>query len=866
LKVVEKRDKKIDRRGKKESHRDCHIYIYIQMLGIEEILYTLSQNRLKLNYADTAVLVSRGGRTNVPLWVSTDSHGKLKSKASDDIPVRDVVDRFKRIAAVHNPGQKSRKAFVLRFRGERRELSVKGLQKFLKENKSIQDGIATLQPCIRPKKKGAGGLFRTTRVPSAETGEFEYVTTRMKAGKTSMECIAPSLLTHINHALSNITEQVLSVLEDVHELTVSYASLDFVVDRNGTTWLTEVHSLQTKHNEDLSRGVGGVGISLPSLRPSSEQQDRKKLTKKTAHEQQRRPRSAPSIDDEEEEEEEEKEKGGETKRSSSQAESPKRRGRRRGRKRGISTSQHDDAKSSSSSSSDDELMRFASMVTRLTQENGDLAKRLQAAETKLKSRQERSSEENESVEKYKEDVRALQRKLVSLKRKHENEMQIKENEQQTQMLQLEARLNSALVMEGDDTNRNSKSREKQMESVRELVETIKKLQVDNELERRKSRATREELVVKHTKEIKETQRQHQRVLESLRKKVQNHQDMERKMKNESVSFRAEIMSMKSQSQDLFSRIQDLELENKRLGEALSNSEINESMKRDNGSNRDENDESEENTSSIHTIKALCDAKVRQMNNEVEYLKDQLASESSCKEKLAESLAQLNNQFLQAKSQAKSLLQEQDASHRKEIQEMQRRCQRQVDTQKSETVRMEEKIKRLQINLTEMMKDVSSARQREKESESERLVLEEERRVLQERVEGLKATELDLSEQLTRHEKRSQMEAALKSTMDLKCSRLENEIRFVKSQTESDRQRNLDLEKALEEAQVDAKMERDRLIDVRLFLYFSLDVGLSIFLSPTHTRTHNNNNNNNNRHMKRNSNESRKYRKNQIEMQ
>ncbi len=50
----------------------------------------------------------------------------------------------------------------------------------------------------------------------------------------------------------------------------------------------------------------------------------------------------------------------------------------------------------------------------------------------------------------------------------------------------------------------------------------------------------------------------------------------------------------------------------------------------------------------------------------------------------------------------------------------------------------------------MMKDVSAARQREKESESERLVLEEERRVLQERIEGLKATESDLSEQLTRY--------------------------------------------------------------------------------------------------------------------
>ena len=157
------------------------------MIGIEEILYTLSQNRLNVNHVDTAVLTKRGGVTCIPLWVSTDSHGRLKSKASDDIPVRSVIDRFKRIATVHNPGQKSRKTFVLRFRGERRELSVKGLQQFLKENKSITDGIATLQPCIRPKKKGAGGLFRTTRVPSEQEKSFEYVTTRLKAGKKSME-------------------------------------------------------------------------------------------------------------------------------------------------------------------------------------------------------------------------------------------------------------------------------------------------------------------------------------------------------------------------------------------------------------------------------------------------------------------------------------------------------------------------------------------------------------------------------------------------------------------------------------------------------------------------------------------------------
>ena len=687
------------------------------ILGIEEILYTLSQNRLNLKHVDTAVLTKRGGVACVPLWVSTDSHGRLKSKSSDDIPFRNIIDRFKRIAAVHNPGQKSRKTFVLRFRGERRELSVKGLQQFLKENKSIADGIATLQPCIRPKKKGAGGLFRTTRVPSEEKESFEYVTTRLKAGKKSMECIAPSLLTHINHALSNITEQVLSVLEDVHEMTISYASLDFVVDRNGTTWLTNVHSLQTKQNKDSGGGV----VSLPCLRPGSEPRDRKTNTVEE------RPRSVGFQVEEEE--------------TKSAEPPPKRRNRKIHKKK----EQQDDSKSN-----DDELMRFANMVTRLTQENGDLAKRLRAAEKALQSTKQSSHNDSESVEKYKDEVKKLQRTLVSERRKHENEMQIKENEQQTQMLRLEARLNSAIVLEGDDPE-SRKEKTQQMESVRELVETIKTLQIDNELERRKARAAREEVAVKYTKQINETHRQHQRVVDSLRKNLQNQQDTERNMKNETISLRAEIMSTKSQNQDLFTRLQNLESENKRLEEELrNNTKLNTLRETTNGDENEEEDEDNKNTSSIHRVKALCDAKVRQMENEVEYLKDQLTSESSCKEKLAESLAQLNNQFLQAKSQAKSLLQEQDASHRKEIQEMQRRCQRQVDTQKSETLRMEEKIKRLQINLTEMMKDVSAARQREKESESERLVLEEERRVLQERVEGLKANELDLSEQLTRY--------------------------------------------------------------------------------------------------------------------
>ena len=65
------------------------------ILGIEEIYRRLSLKRFL-----------------------TDSHGRLKSKSSDDIPFRNVIDRFKRIAAVHNPGQKT---------------SVKGLQQFLKE-------------------------------------------------------------------------------------------------------------------------------------------------------------------------------------------------------------------------------------------------------------------------------------------------------------------------------------------------------------------------------------------------------------------------------------------------------------------------------------------------------------------------------------------------------------------------------------------------------------------------------------------------------------------------------------------------------------------------------------------------------------
>ena len=166
-------------------------------------------------------------------------------------------------------------------------------------------------------------------------------------------------------------------------------------------------------------------------------------------------------------------------------------------------------------------------------------------------------------------MKKLQRTLVSERRKHENEMQIKENEQQTQMLRLEARLNSAIVLEGDDPE-SRKEKTQQMESVRELVETIKTLQIDNELERRKARATREEVAVKYTKQINETHRQHQRVVDSLRKNLQNQQDTERNMKNETISLRAEIMSTKSQNQDLFTRLQNLESENKRLEEELRN--------------------------------------------------------------------------------------------------------------------------------------------------------------------------------------------------------------------------------------------------------------------------------------------------------
>jgi len=98
-------------------------------------------------------------------------------------------------------------------------------------------------------------------------------------------------------------------------------------------------------------------------------------------------------------------------------------------------------------------------------------------------------------------------------------------------------------------------------------------------------------------------------------------------------------------------------------------------------------------SELQTVRANCDATLRQMRNEVKYLRDQLESESACKDKLTESLSKLNAQFLDAKAQAKRLLQEQDAWRRRELSEMQRRCQREIDGYKSESTRSEEEVRR-----------------------------------------------------------------------------------------------------------------------------------------------------------------------------
>eukprot|EP00941_MAST-03F_sp_MAST-3F-sp1_P003907 g3907.t1 len=442
--------------------------------------------------------------------------------------------------------------------------------------------------------------------------------------------------------------------------------------------------------------------------------------------------------------------------------------------------------------------RMAETMTALSRENAKLnaelarVRALLVNEEDLKAALELSESKSQKAEIAKEnalqEAKDAKKKVATAQLKFMEVLREKDNETERRMLQLESKLNAAMAQRGGDV-------ETDMRPVRDLIAQVEELQIMMDRQTEKFARDKQEMVTEHEEAIVKM-RKAQRFTESSSERAKSKLREEIKNSKQQIKdLQADLAISVRKAEDLRMR---LDLESEKLGAAeKSRGDLRQTIQsleqeiraRDNGEER----------SDVQSLKAHNSSKIRQLTNEIDFLRVQMASESKCKEELAASLAAVNEQFVVAKSAAKNLLQQQEEARRQEIREMEDTFRRKVDMAKQETSRMEDKVKRLQLQMTEMMKDAAAARKKFQTMEQENLIVTQEKQLLTERLEQANSMLSHASDEQERHAKTSQMEGAIKSTMELRMRQIENEATFVRKQLAAEVELREDLEKALKEA-------------------------------------------------------------------
>lgn len=127
----------------------------------------------------------------------------------------------------------------------------------------------------------------------------------------------------------------------------------------------------------------------------------------------------------------------------------------------------------------------------------------------------------------------------------------------------------------------------------------------------------------------------------------------------------------------------------------------------------------------------------------------MAQQLTCKEELGTSLAQVNKNFSDARRDWRERESAAAEAKRREVADLHKQYSKQMEGPRLEVARMEDKVMRLQMQITEMAEDVASSRSREEAARGDLMEAQREKLALQGNVNDLTARVQELEEQRVR---------------------------------------------------------------------------------------------------------------------
>ena len=198
-------------------------------------------------------------------------------------------------------------------------------------------------------------------------------------------------------------------------------------------------------------------------------------------------------------------------------------------------------------------------------------------------------------------------------------------------------------------------------------------------------------------------------------------------------------------------------------------------------------------STIAALQATSDARIRTLNNKVEYLKAQLASEASLKDEYARTIAELRKERDETAATTRSKMKEIESLKEKEMAEVQDQMRQSMDGPIQEVSHLQGKVAALQAQLGDAMQDIAQARKKEEAARGE--TSKERSRISSVQHElNMANNELENAKEEIAILKENSSNAAANEAM---LRRLDNERQYLKNQLTSEVTCKNELQETLE---------------------------------------------------------------------
>ncbi|RLN26560.1 hypothetical protein BBO99_00007250 [Phytophthora kernoviae] len=214
-----------------------------------------------------------------------------------------------------------------------------------------------------------------------------------------------------------------------------------------------------------------------------------------------------------------------------------------------------------------------------------------------------------------------------------------------------------------------------------------------------------------------------------------------------------------------------------------------------------------------------EAMEKHLNNKIEYLKAQLASEMKCKEELGSHLAQITNAMEQMKTDKRQALAEQDEAFKKQIERIEGAFSQEKEVMTTQQAALQGKLVTLQANVTDLVQELTMWKSKEANAKlAMDKMVEENVRLTRQLVDAEGQVETMQEERkqdaaktgsmsvmnASEETKRVQMEALLR--------RLDNERQYLKSQLEGQQELKEKSQKLVTDLQYEIREVKDAMED------------------------------------------------------